>query len=117
MARTMDEPGATFAARVEVEGEAAVLRLVGELDLSRGEAAEAGLAKALGQSPSGQVVIDMRELAFIDSTGISILVRAIKEHGSSLSIRESEALAVRRVLGLVGIPDLALSSGAFVDVR
>jgi anti-anti-sigma factor len=75
------------------------------------------LAKPLEQSRSGSVVVDMSELKFIDSTGIAFLVRAIQVHGGSLTIRESSAPAVRRILGLVGIPAFALGAGASVDGR
>jgi anti-anti-sigma factor len=99
------------------DGERAVLRLAGEFDLSNVGAAQESLTKALGQSRSGSVVVDMRELTFIDSTGIAFLLRAIQEHGRSLTIRESETRAVRRLLGLMGIPDLALGAGTSIGGR
>lgn len=92
-----------FAAKVEADGERAVLRLAGEFDLSNLEAAQAALSRALGQSRSGSVLIDMRQLVFIDSTGIAFLVRAAQQHGGKLSFRESDARAVRRILGFVGM--------------
>lgn len=106
-----------FAADVEADGETAVLRLAGEFDLSNVGAAQVALTKALEQSRSGSVVVDMRELTFIDSTGIAFLVRAIQDQGGSLTIRESSSPAVRRILGLVGIPAFALDAGASVDGR
>jgi hypothetical protein len=39
----------------------------------------------------------------------------IKEHGRNLTIRRSVTAEVRRVHELVGLPDLALGSGAEVD--
>jgi anti-anti-sigma factor len=103
--------GATLAVRVEVDGERAVLGLIGEFDLSNLEAAQVGLRRALDESPSGRVVIDMRELIFIDSTGIAFLVHTVKEHGPKITVRRSEAPAVRRVVGLVGADRLFALEG------
>jgi anti-anti-sigma factor len=92
-----------FTADIEADDGRAVLRLAGELDLSQVDTAESGLRRSLEQRPSDGVVIDLRELTFIDSTGIAFLVRALQEHGSDLSFRESESPDVRRVLGIVGL--------------
>ena len=51
-------------------GEAAVIALRGELDL----AGTATLEQELARLPAGPVVLDLRELAFMDSSGLRAIV-------------------------------------------
>lgn len=88
---------------VEADSRGATLRLSGELDLSNVEHAKAGLAQASARPRPGALVIDLRELEFIDSSGISFLALALQDHGSDLGIRQSTAPAVQRVLEIVGL--------------
>jgi anti-sigma B factor antagonist len=78
------------------------LALAGELDLANART----LTKALEQAEAGTgpVRIDLTELEFLDSTGISLLVAAHRKLGDDrLSLLPSEANAVRRVLALTGL--------------
>jgi anti-anti-sigma factor len=92
----------TLALQLEHEGETRTLRLRGELDLANAEMLEAELGKALDDDAS-RVLVDMRELTFIDSTGIAILVAAMNRGGDRLRFLPSEAPAVTRVLQLTGV--------------
>jgi anti-anti-sigma factor len=80
-----------------------VVALRGELDLANAAAAEAEMTAAL-DGDEGPVVIDLRELEFIDSTGIALLVATMTRAGDGrLSFRPSASPAVRRVLALTGV--------------
>jgi|SRR6478672_9563613 len=95
----------TLSIGVADEGSERILRLGGELDLANAPTAEAELAAALGTATS--LVIDMRKLEFIDSTGIALLVGVIGRNGGSaqVSFVPSEFAAVKRVLELTGVAE------------
>jgi anti-anti-sigma factor len=84
------------------DGRGVRFALDGELDLANAKTAERGLLEAM---TSGQeVLVDLRKLEFIDSTGISILVMALQGDGAErIGFLPSESEAVRRVLNLTGV--------------
>lgn len=96
----------TLVVRTAKEGDAHVISLCGELDLANAGTAETALEASLAENAS-QIVIDMRELEFIDSTGIALLVAALGNNGSEEKIRfiPSTAPAVTRVLELTGLSE------------
>lgn len=86
-----------------VEGEAHVLRVRGELDIATGRLLEARL-RAL-RDAQREVVLDLSELTFIDSSGLAILVTTAKtaeRDGGAFAIRAVSA-AVMRVIELSGV--------------
>jgi anti-anti-sigma factor len=82
------------------------LALRGELDISTADQLETEI-EALNSGGSERVVLDLRELEFIDSSGIRILVLAAKRFGEAgrefALIRGIEE--VDRVLRLTGIDE------------
>jgi anti-anti-sigma factor len=56
-------------------GSAIYLVLIGELDLSCTDRFKATLKESVADSP-GDIVIDLRSVTFIDSTGLALLLRA-----------------------------------------
>ena len=93
-------------ARLSREGETATLTLAGELDLAGVDAARERLGEAI-EIESARVVIDLSELTFIDSTGISFLLSAVKQDdGGRLSFVACKASAVRRVFAITGVAEL-----------
>lgn len=64
-----------FAVEVRTENRATVLAVNGELDLASSGALEEALEQA-DDSPSELLVLDLRKLEFMDSTGLSVLVKA-----------------------------------------
>lgn len=109
------EPPAPGLLAVDVERnrDGAVLLLAGEFDLATRDLAERGLQTALASSESGRVVIDLRALTFICSTGIEFLVLACKNLGPKVTVIESEAPAVKRVLDIADFEASYLASPAF----
>ena len=97
----------TLVVRTAKNGDVQLISLCGELDLANAGTAEAAISASLtnGETP---VVIDMRELEFIDSTGIALLVTALsssKEGGPEVSFILSSSPAVTRVLELTGLAE------------
>jgi len=95
-----------FRVEARKDGGAAVISVIGELDLASGPELEAELDQLSG--PDTQlVVIDLRQLDFMDSTGLSILVRAhqrLADEGCEVGlVRGSQQ--VQRLLDLTGVAE------------
>jgi len=83
-----------------------VLAVSGELDLAAASSLEEELDRALS-SGSQRIVVDLKSLEFIDSTGLSVLVRAhqrAQESGLELGLVNPGA-QVERLLSLTGLTD------------
>lgn len=106
MAEQHDISDGTLAVRTAKDGNACVVSLRGELDLANAATAEAALNDAL-KATEAQVVVDLRELEFIDSTGIALLVGALGPNGDRARLRfiPSESPAVTRVFELTGLAE------------
>lgn len=94
--------------RVEVRSEngAPLLSVAGELDLASGPTLERELEVAFDGNP-GLVILDLRQLEFMDSTGLSVLIRAhntAQAQGQRLGI-VGGSRQVRRLLNLTGVAD------------
>ena len=81
-----------------------VVRPVGELDL----ATAPKLREALGEIVSGDVVVDLAGVSFIDSTGLNVLVDAYKRlttsgHQMTLRAPSRRVMAVLDITGLVKV--------------
>jgi anti-anti-sigma factor len=84
------------------EGERVRLSLQGELDLSNVATAELRLDEALAEG--APVLIDLSQLEFLDSTGIALLVRVLRQDAASrLAFLPTQTTAVRRLLGITGL--------------
>lgn len=85
------------------EGEAEILKVTGELDIATSRRLEERLRALVAQH--GQVVLDLSELSFIDSSGLAVLInaaRASANDGGGLGVR-AVSDAVWRVLELSGV--------------
>ena len=82
-----------------------VLELAGELDLASAGAVRRALERAEADGP-GLIVIDLRQLDFIDSAGIHVLVVAhqrIHHRGAARLELWPGGRAVQRVFALTGL--------------
>lgn len=89
---------------VRHEGQTTVVALTGELDLASSHMLEEQLAAA---GDTELVIVDLRELEFIDSTGLSVLVKAhqeAQEAGRRFGVVRGNA-QVQRLLGLTGLAE------------
>lgn len=78
------------------------LSLKGELDLSNAEIVETALTEAFASDK--KILVDLRRLEFLDSTGIALLVSALgRPDAERLSFLPSESSGVRRLLSLTGL--------------
>jgi len=95
-----------FRVEVRNHGRAAVIAVSGELDLASSPALQEELDR-LASSDTELLIIDLRELDFMDSTGLSVLVRAhqrAEEHGRHLAMVKGPQ-QVQRLLSLTGVGD------------
>jgi len=83
-----------------VPGPTPVIRLSGELDSSNVGRLEATVASVL-KAPPERVVFEMSELRFMDSAGISVLVRLAAEV-EQVEIRDPSPI-IRRVIEVTGL--------------
>lgn len=83
-----------------------VLVVAGELDLASAPALEDELNKVMSGS-EGVIVVDLRQLEFIDSTGLSVLVKAhqrAQESEREFGVVKGGA-QVQRLLSLTGLAE------------
>jgi anti-sigma B factor antagonist len=85
------------------EGSRLRISLEGEMDLANAETAAATLREAM--LCGKDVVVDLGKLEFLDSTGIAMLVAAMRAGGERLSFLPSEHDAVHRLLCLTGLDE------------
>jgi anti-sigma B factor antagonist len=93
-----------FRTFVHTAGGVATVKFVGELDIATVPLAENALKDAL-TAGCHRIVIDLRELDFMDSTGITLLVRwdlGARDDGYDMAlIRGGER--IQRLLALAGL--------------
>ena len=85
---------------IETPGEALVVELSGELDLAGLPAVDGAVAELLTR-PAQPVVLDLGRLTFLDSSGVTLLVRLANHFGQ---VRTRAATRpVRRVIEVLGL--------------
>jgi anti-anti-sigma factor len=77
----------------------ALLSIHGEVDL----ASAADLEQALAEYGDEPVLLDLRDVVFMDSTGLSVLLRAAATRGASLRLLAEPQGPVRRLLDVAGV--------------
>jgi anti-sigma B factor antagonist len=95
-----------FRVDVRNNGRTSVITVSGELDLASSAALEEELVRA-AESNAEQVIVDLRELEFMDSTGLSTLVKAHQravEAGQRFGVVRGPA-QVQRLLSLTGVEE------------
>ncbi len=101
---------ATIVAR---EGESVTVKVTGEIDMATTPALRSCLAECLAEGFS-HVTMDMSEMEFIDSSGLGVLVWALKElraRDGELIIKDPPSIA-RKILGVSGLtPYLEIVTG------
>jgi anti-anti-sigma factor len=79
----------------------------GELDIASAPEFESAIAEAAAE-PGAELVLDLRELTFMDSTGLRALAQTnarAEEHGFALSIWRGPR-QIERVLEISGLAEL-----------
>jgi anti-anti-sigma factor len=94
-----------FTVRVELHGDAQVVVPTGELDLATAPSLDAALDRAFAAAGTGRVVLDLRELEFIDSSGLRSLLtarRRAEASGAGFSLVAGHR-ALERTLDIAGV--------------
>lgn len=99
-----------FSCQATLDHGRAVVAVSGELDMSTAPALSQSLDGVLDQHPQ-DVTLDLAGVDFIDSTGLTLLVRtsnALQRHEGALHLT-SPTPPVRRVLEIVGLDGLLVA--------
>jgi anti-anti-sigma factor len=101
----MPEPPA-FSAHAERRDGAAVVVVGGELDLATVETLRSVLARPEAQSDT--LVLDLREVTFIDSSGLSVIVAShqkLRQAQGRFAVVVAQPSAVQRLFELCGLTE------------
>jgi anti-sigma B factor antagonist len=99
-------PGPDFSATVEETGQWVVVSVAGEVDLSTSPSLRRALEKAARKGPD--VVVDLSDVTFLDSTGLGDLVRAremVVTAGGQFSLVVNQP-RIQRVLDITGLNEV-----------
>jgi len=107
--KTHERTGGTQFLEWTIDGDhdgKAVLTLVGELDMAAAAAVRSALTEAVGAGDD--VVVDLTELGFIDSSGLAALLAAHKaatQAGRSVTLRGVQG-NVKRTIAIAGLSEV-----------
>jgi anti-sigma B factor antagonist len=93
-----------FTVETREDGSRVIVALFGELDLGSVEVLRAGLDRLTAHGRVVDLIIDLRELEFLDSTGLHLLLRLdsdCRERGGSLGLIRG-CLAVQKLFEVTG---------------
>ena len=96
----------SFTVQLQLRADAALIVVSGELDIASAPQLEQTLDQ-INPELTKLVVVDLRELEFMDSTGLSIIVRAhhrLAESDCELTLVKGPP-QVQRLLDLTGVSD------------
>ena len=79
----------------------AAVAVSGELDIASADELDTAISDA-EETDIGWIVVDLSDVSFVDSTGLSVLVNAKKRNNGRLSYIPSRHDAVTRLLELTG---------------
>ena len=99
----MQRPDGGF--RVEVLLDQRTVVLSGELDMASTEALADTVTPLV--EPAGDVIVDVEQLTFIDSSGLLALIRIADRLPDGKLVLRNPSDAVRRVLDLVELADVS----------
>jgi anti-anti-sigma factor len=95
-----------FRVQVRSEDRATIVAVKGELDLASSPALEQELER-VNRSDTEVVILDLSELEFMDSTGLSVVVRAnqrAQDSGKRFGVLKGSP-QVQRLLSLTGVDE------------
>jgi anti-sigma B factor antagonist len=88
-----------FAAETAIDGDVATVRLVGDLDLASAPRAEEAIRRLEdGERSPGRIVLDLRGVRFLDSTGLRLVLEldaAATQASQELQIIRGSAVVQR----------------------
>ena len=81
-----------------------VFSLEGEVDLSNADAVEADIRAGLDDE--SKIIIDLTRTEYLDSAGLRLLFALARSVGDRLSVVIPESSPLRRVVTMVGLPEV-----------
>jgi anti-sigma B factor antagonist len=106
---TMTARPATFAAREGDEDGTWILAVAGEIDVATSPELRRELHQLADREPA-RLVLDLSDVTFIDSSGLGVLVGALKrlreEDRGDILVLEGLQEPVRKVFDITGLTDL-----------
>ena len=93
--------GPDFSVTRRRAGDAAIVAPRGEIDLATVDTVEAEVREALAE-PHTEIVLDLRAVTFLDSTGIRLVVGLARDLGPAFAVVRGSG-EVERVFALVGL--------------
>lgn len=99
----LEQSISTYAEGSVDSAAAAQIAIIGELDIASVNAVEQDLQRILIGRPD-RVVFDLGKLAFMDSSGIALMVQLTNSVGS-MEVRNATSI-VRRVIEIVGLSEV-----------
>lgn len=100
--RWRDDVPEKFAVSIDEVPIADVVHVVGELDLSTSPQLAKALA-TLSTDPARRLVLDLREVTFIDSTALGLLVRESKRRSGGVVSILIDSPELRRIFEITGL--------------
>ncbi|HET7272920.1 MAG TPA: STAS domain-containing protein [Rubrobacter sp.] len=108
MGRILEGAGTDFEVSIDEHAEGySVIAVRGEMDLHTAPKFQYAIERAAEKEGVGAVVVDMAEVAFMDSTALSSLMRskdALGQQGISLRLA-APSKAVERIFSVTGFED------------
>jgi anti-sigma B factor antagonist len=107
-ASSLDMRGKAADIKSMREGGSVTVAVAGEIDLSTADQLDDAIRQA-EKTEISRIVVDLSSLTFVDSTGLSVLLEAIKRtrrDGNRLSFIPSKHEAVTRLLALTGTTEM-----------
>ena len=86
-----------------VDGENRRLDVTGEVDVSCANELRAAIDAQIAKGVTGELVVDLAGVPYIDSTGIGVLVGAAHHAAGATFVVARPQRNVERVLGLLGV--------------
>lgn len=114
---TEEEATLDLSLERRTHGTWAVVEVGGELDLYTAPSFRESVLEAAGDTDPPKVIVDFRQLGFIDSSGLGAIVACLKhlrERGGDLALAAPEGSGLRRLLDLTGL-DRVLTLYASTD--
>jgi anti-anti-sigma factor len=107
--------GAKLAVQQHLAGERQTILIAGELDMASAPELEA-LVSRLASRP-GEIVLDVKGITFMDSTGVRLILRTVElcqENGCRFEVR-SLTPQIRRLLDVAGVMGYLEEQGALSE--
>ncbi|HSD23517.1 MAG TPA: STAS domain-containing protein [Solirubrobacterales bacterium] len=104
-----DLTGKPAEIRTQRDGDSLTITVCGEIDLSTADDLDGAIRDAEDDREIGRIVVDLSDLAFLDSSGLSVLLKASlrsREDGNRLSFVPSKHEIVTSLIALTGTGEM-----------